>query len=353
MKIALYDPYLDALGGGEKYMLTAAECLSKKHEVSILWDDVQDIERVEERFDLDLSKVKISRNIFGPQVSFIQRLLQSRQYDVILYLSDGSIPLVLSKKLILHLQFPIEWVKSDIKTKVKLKKVHSVICNSQFTKEFVDKKLGIASTVLYPPVEIKRKEIPKENIILHVGRFMQTDKDGDDYKKQYFMIETFKQLIDEKLADWKFVIAASVRTRDLAQFQKMQATAAGYPISFIVNATNDDLWKEYNRAKIYWHASGFGENIEKNPERAEHFGISTVEAMGAGAVPVVINAGGQKEIINDAENGVLWDTQAELKEKTLALIRDDKTLKNLSSQAQKDVQNFSKEEFCKQLDALM
>ncbi|HRN70581.1 MAG TPA: glycosyltransferase family 4 protein [Candidatus Woesebacteria bacterium] len=352
MKIAIYDPYLDALGGGEKYMMTAAEALSQHHEVTILWDHENDIEKVEDRFGLDLSKTKISHNIFSSQVSAFQRLQKTKDYDVLLYLSDGSIPVVRCK-LVIHFQFPIEWITVNWKTKFKLRRVSTIITNSLFTKKFVDRKLRVNSTVVYPPVSLKHTDTPKENIILHVGRFMKTGVEGSDYKKQYFMIDVFKELVDQGLKDWKFVIAASVRTNDLSDFQKMQSAAAGYPISFIVNATNDDLSKIYNQTKIYWHASGFGEDLEVHPEKAEHFGISTVEAMSAGAVPIVINAGGQKEIVKNKENGLLWDTREELISQTTTVINDQKQLHKYSEAALHSAAKFSKETFNEKILSLV
>lgn len=349
MKIAIYDPYLDALGGGEKYMLTAAQCLSSENEVTILWDKKTDIEKNEERFNLDLSKVKIGKNIFAKNYPLTKKITESRKYDAIFYLSDGSIPVVFSKKLYVHFQFPVEWIKLDYKSKLKLKRVNKIICNSSFTKEFIDKKLGVKSEVIYPPVEIKAQDIKKENIILHVGRFMLTEKENQDYKKQYLMINAFKEMVDRGLKDWKFVIAASVRSHDLPDFQKMQAKAAGYPISFIVNATNNDLWNSYNKAKIYWHASGYGENLQERPELAEHFGISTVEAMGAGAVPIVINAGGQKEIVTDKVNGLLWNTEEELIEKTKWLIKNPSELNKISSNGRAEAEKYSLNKFCTNL----
>ena len=38
MNIAIYSPYLDTAGGGEKYMLTIAECLSGENAVDVLLD---------------------------------------------------------------------------------------------------------------------------------------------------------------------------------------------------------------------------------------------------------------------------------------------------------------------------
>src|SRR6185369_8422589 len=110
--------------------------------------------------------------------------------------------------------------------------------------------------------------------------------------------EAFKKMVDrERVNNWKFFLAASVRKDDEEKFAELQKSAQGYSIEFFINKTNDELWDLYGKAKIYWHASGFGEDLEKHPSYAEHFGISTVEAMGAGAVPVVLHAGGQKEIV--------------------------------------------------------
>jgi glycosyltransferase involved in cell wall biosynthesis len=163
------------------------------------------------------------------------------------------------------------------------------------------------------------------------------------------MINTFKKMVDDGLKNWKFVIGASVKMKDLVDFQKMQATAAGYPISFVINATNSDLWKWYSQAKIYWHASGFGEDLTKHPERAEHFGISTVEAMSAGAIPVVINAGGQKEIVTDGSNGYLWNTQDEFIEKTNILISNSKIEEEVRAKGVKSAKKFDIAKFSSEM----
>ena len=54
----------------------------------------------------------------------------------------------------------------------------------------------------------------------------------------------------------------------------------------------------------------------------EHFGITTVEAMAAGCVPVVINKAGQREIVEDGVSGFLWNTWGELKDRTQLLAED-------------------------------
>src|SRR6266705_3373039 len=101
MKIGIYDPYLDDLGGGEKYMVSLASCLSMNNEVTIFWDKKEDLKGLERRFSIDLPRVERVKNIFVPEVGFLTRIFETRKYDVIIVLSDGSIPFSLSKKLLL------------------------------------------------------------------------------------------------------------------------------------------------------------------------------------------------------------------------------------------------------------
>jgi glycosyltransferase involved in cell wall biosynthesis len=75
--------------------------------------------------------------------------------------------------------------------------------------------------------------------------------------------------------------------------------------------------------------------------------------MGAGAVPVVINAGGQKEIVIEGENGFLWDSINELQAKTLKLIQYEPLLNKLSKQAMESSRKFSAERFYQAVNDLI
>ncbi|HVZ67432.1 MAG TPA: glycosyltransferase [Patescibacteria group bacterium] len=348
MRIGVYDPYLDDMGGGEKYMVTLATSLLPGNEVDIFWDNRDDLDRVAQRFSLDVANLRVVPNIFSQKVGTIKRLIETKKYDAIIILSDGSIPLVSSKKLFLHVQQPIPNAKKNIKSRLKLKRVNKVFCNSYFTKSFVDKDLGVDSIVVYPPVSLHPKNVSKENIILHVGRFRVRNVGVSDYKKQDVMVEVFKKMVKKGLKKWKFVIAASVASSsedEVKLFEEFVNKTKDFPIEFEVNKSNAELWDLYSKAKIYWHASGFGEDLEKHPEFAEHFGISTVEAMGAGDVPVVINAGGQKEIVEDEVTGFLWNNLDELADKTMLLTREDKILATMSAAAKKKAKDFAGDRF--------
>lgn len=354
MKVGIFDPYLDDIGGGERYMMSIAEYLSTKHQVVIFWDRKSDVEKIHEQFSLDLSRCEVKTNIFSKSYGLFKRILETWVYDAIIFLSDGSIPFVLSKRLYLHIQQPLSNMDDkSFKFKLKLSRVSKIFFNSEYSKSFVDSSIAQRGVVLYPSVPLHAKEVKKENIILHVGRFRARNVGATNYKKQDVMVATFKKMVDRGLKDWKFILAVGVHDEDKEEFNKIQESANGYPIEFLENVNNKKLWDVYSKAKLYWHASGYGEDLKKHPEYAEHFGISTVEAMGGGAVPVVINAGGQREIVKDGKNGLLWDTTNELMEKTNELVRNSKLWEKMSNEAAIRAKIFSKERFCKELDTIL
>jgi glycosyltransferase involved in cell wall biosynthesis len=355
VKIAFFDPYLNTLGGGEKYMLTAAACLSKKYSVSLFWDDPTILTYAKNRFDLNLDTVTLTSNPFTKKNSFISRFMQTKKYDALFYVSDGSIPVVGSRKLFLHFQFPVPWITgTSFITRQKMKRVTKIICNSFFTKKFIDLTFHKESTVIFPPSSGEytiQRNIKKENIILSVGRYGLLP-DGTTFKKQEFMIKVFKNMIDRGLKNWKFILVVSFPDHT-EKIDSLQMLTENYPIDIKINVPSRELNKLYATAKIYWHAAGFGEDLKKHPERAEHFGIATVQAMEQGAIPVVINAGGQTEIVSDGENGLLWKTEEELIKKTISIIENKSLWKKLSDAARKRSIDFSRDIFCKNIVSIM
>ena len=354
MNIGIYSPYLDTLTGGEKYILTAASSLSKEHRVTIFWDDSSILEKAAKKFNLEFNNVVVSSNIFSADTGFIKRYIQTLKYDRILFLSDGSIPLVGAKKLLIHFQFPVEWVNTNsFLFLFKKSRVSKIICNSYFTKQFIDKKFGVNSFLLYPPAttatEVKKK---KENIILTVGRFSLL-KNGTDFKKLGIMVKNFKKFQKKRLKGWTMAIVTSVRPDLENAFKTFEESIKSSHIKIYKNASFQLTEEMYSKAKIYWHAAGFGEDLIRHPERAEHFGISTVEAMSHGCIPVVINAGGQKEIVNDGDNGFLWNTEDELVEKTHAIAVNKEDLKRIAERAVESSERFSNERFCEELNHLI
>lgn len=351
MKIGIFDPYLDTLGGGEKYIFSICKCLSNNHDVYLFWDDNLILSKATERFGLTTKNIKLTKDIFSSKPFLPKRILETKKYDTFFYISDGSIPILLSRNNILIFQFPVNWVNGKIfSTKLKLKRIKYVICYSDFVKKFIDKTFSVDTIVLPPLVEsVKKRDIKKENFILTVGRFTK----AVNTKKQEVLIDTFKRLCDKGLSGWEFFIIGSVLPSDKNYIEELKDRSKNYPIKILDNVSFDNLEDYYNKAKIYWHAAGFGEDLEKHPEKAEHFGISTVEAMSAGAVPIVFNGGGQPEIIQNNINGFLWGTKEELEKITTGLISDEKNLSKISIESEKRAKYFAGNKFCGQVNKLI
>lgn len=355
MKAAIYSPYLDTLGGGEKYMMTVAEVFSENAEVDVLLDKhLESIgkdklkDKLSERFGLNLKKTNFILGPVGEGSDSLTRLSFLKQYEILFYLTDGSIFYPTAKKNILHIQTPL--VGQPAKSlwgRLKLKGWNQIIYNSQFTKNHSEKNWPISSTVIYPPVDTaKIKPLKKKKYILSVGRFFSYLKD----KKHEVLIKAFKELYETgEIKDWSLNLAGSAGEGDKDYVEDLKNMAKGIPINFYPNIGYDDLKDLYGQSSIYWHGAGFGED---DPTRMEHFGISTVEAMAGGCVPVVINKGGQVEIM-DSESGFLWNTIDELKKYTLDLIRDEKLRVKLSEKAETRAKNFNKEIFAKKIKELI
>jgi glycosyltransferase involved in cell wall biosynthesis len=314
-KALIVSPYLDHLGGGERYMLSAGSALEDLgYKLYIAWDNLEEINRLAAMLGISLKNPQLDPSVKKLYTNHhpLSMFMATRGYDVVVYLSDGSLPLLGGKKNLVHMQVPFHGV-SGRSWKNGLKKIfiHDTIVNSRFTKKIVDNEFGINSSVLYPPVAPVKPGV-KENIILSVGRF----EPSLNTKHQDVLIEAFK-LLSPKLPGWKLVLAgASASEEWLAKLKQMAGDAR---IEFVVNASYSDLCRLYSVSRIYWHAAGYGVDELKNPELTEHFGISTVEAISAGCLPLVIPYGGQREIVTDP--AFHWTTPEELIAKTQTIAK--------------------------------
>ncbi len=356
MKVAIYSPYLDTFGGGEKYMMTIAEVLaSSNNDVNILLDNhLYELipaylkDQLSKRFDLNLSQANFIKAPIGKGSNFFSRILFLKKFDMLFYLTDGSIFLSASKKNILHIQSPlVGQPSSSLWGKLKLKNWDLIIYNSKFTRNHSEKNWLLTSEIVYPPVDIdKIKPLKKRKYILTVGRFFGFLKD----KKQKLLIKTFEKLYKEnKLKDWSLHLAGSAGEGDKLYLEELKKIASQLPVNFYPNIEYDELVKLYGESSIYWHASGFGENY---PTKMEHFGISTVEAMAGGCVPVVIGKGGQLEIVENGKSGFLWNDLAKLRKTTLKLIENNLLWQQTSKQAIIRSKVFSKQKFSEKIKKL-
>lgn len=227
----------------------------------------------------------------------------------------------------------------------------TLIANSEFTRGWIRRWWDRDATVLYPPVRLhKRGE--KAPVILGVGRFFAA-KAGHS-KKQLELVEAFRRLVATGAADgWSLHLVGGCSEADRGYLDQVRAAAEGLPVVFHVDAPGSELEELYAEASLFWHATGLGEDPEADPDRMEHFGISIVEAMSAGAVPVVLGEAGPAEIVRPGVSGRHFTDLDDLVAQTVALLGDPGELARLSAGAVERARHFGLEAFAERLDAIV
>src|SRR5262249_50084737 len=80
-------------------------------------------------------------------------------------------------------------------------------------------------------------------------------------------------------------------------------------------------------------------------ELVEHFGIATVEAMAAGCVPLVVDRGGQSEIVRDTVDGVRWRELEQLTDQLIRLATEPETRTRMRANAIARASSYSVAQF--------
>lgn len=224
-----------------------------------------------------------------------------------------------------------------------------VVANSRYTQRWVTRWWDRPSDVLEPPVSL-RQPGAKEPIILSVGRFFAPGR--GHAKKQLELVQAFRQ-VNERVRGWELHLLGGCSPEDRHYLDEVQAEAGGLPVVFHVDASGPELVDLYARASLYWQATGLGEDLDADPVRAEHFGIAVVEAMSAGAVPVVLDEGGPVEIVRPGIDGAWFRDGRALVETTVMLIGDADRRAAMSRSAIARSEAYGRERFAGRLRGLI
>ena len=123
-------------------------------------------------------------------------------------------------------------------------------------------------------------------------------------------------------------------------------TGMPYRLQFKTNLPYPELLKLYKKSLIYIHMTGYGVDENKNPEKVEHLGIASLEAMASGCLTFCFNAGGPKEVIKDNKSGFLFNSQNELIKKLNSVLPNTNLQNQIKIRAKQFVlNNFSYEKF--------
>ncbi|MDQ3835632.1 MAG: glycosyltransferase [Thermoproteota archaeon] len=162
-----------------------------------------------------------------------------------------------------------------------------ILTNSQFSREAIRQAFPtLQPNILYPPVDTERFSSAynqpfhsRESKVLVVSRFSPEKRIENALK--------ISQLLGGKI---KFELVGSLAPANRPYFKRLKEMIENFGLTQIVNltpnATNQELVNIMSKSTIYLHTM-----------IGEHFGVSIVEAMAAGLIPIVPAYGGCSEIV--------------------------------------------------------
>lgn len=239
---------------------------------------------------------KIAKNNFPlfwkyQRMKEVQQIFHDSNFEDVLVISSGGLTLENTsvKKIILycHSTFEGEYkfvhkkisgflgiyqklIQENIRKSLEAIQNSKVILvtNSNYTKKIIHELFQKDSRVIYPPVDIKKYSrwfnTPKKNLVITVSRFSPE-------KNLNFAIEVMKSsnLFYELIGNVKF-------ESQIKLYKDVQDSIGdSEKISLRSNISKNDIEQSLGSSKVYFHPS------------KETFGISVIEAISGGCIPIV------------------------------------------------------------------
>ncbi|MBL7123311.1 MAG: glycosyltransferase [Actinobacteria bacterium] len=293
-------------------------------------------------------KILITSNTFIPKTEY-RNTKDSRKLGVVVYNEiKGNIVKKIILKILGFIPLFLITYPRDLRF---LKTYNKIIAISKYSKHWIEKFWKRNCTILFPPVDVDNfTSGKKEKIILSVGRFFPEHHN----KKQLELAKAFIELYRDNpdvMNGYILYLVGGVedRSKHIDYVNKIKEISSGYPVRILTNIGWKELADIFSRAYIFWHGAGMGEDEKRHPEKFEHFGITTVEAMASGCIPVVINKGGQTEIIENGKDGFLFESWEGLKKITLKICSGKMDIGGIREEALKSCKKFSNSNFEKNL----
>lgn len=365
MKILLVHPRLSVKGGGERVAIHSILAATRAgHDVSLLTEEFDEAS-FEDFFGCSglFDKVKRSyypafKPVLGPRLLLYQRLayhwfrikhtVANGEFDAILSTQDiGYVP-SMRAPVIQYCYFPeyfshlqgsspspiwrLYYRPASSFYRNRVRRVGTLLSVSNYTGNFIKDKWNRDSLTVYPPCPIENyaplsRTRKRENLVVTVGRIVPE-------KRFHAFIELAKMV-----PNTRFVAIGSFSHEARSYFDWLKKIA---PENFsLVESPLRKVREILGRAMAYVHCA-----------QGEHFGITIVEAMAAGCVPVVHDSGGPIEIVT-SDVGFRWQDLASAANQIKMLAENDNLREKLSSAASTRAKRFGVETFESEMEEIL
>lgn len=349
MDVLVTHPSLNAGGGSERLCLAIIESLKEKgHNVTLAtfeetrWENTENFFGTVFKPDVEIVKPRFfGYSAYGELLNF-HRLLSPlyKSYDVVIisctspwfYCPAARKTIIYMIPPVCHMNgFKRMYLASYVfiqRLFLKRAKNKIVLTNSSFSSKVIKSIYSLNCEVLYPPVDVEKfySSSKKEDLIVSVGRY-------DPFKRFELLIKAFAHI-----KNGKCVIVGSIYDRvSFRYLEKLRQLANRLKlndrVTLLVNSSLIKLRNILSKAKVYVHCALF-----------EHFGISVVEAMSSGCVPVVHRSGGPyTDIIKYGKYGFSFED--ELARQINLVLENNELFNEFSKKARQRVKIFNKERF--------
>jgi len=220
-----------------------------------------------------------------------------------------------------------------MREKLNLSDTQRAVCNSQHTRRRIIDVFGIEDgerqiQVLYPPVDLesfRSQNDQREDSVVTLGRFG---------KSQLEQIEIARQV-----PELHFHLVGAVENPAYYERCRQRVAELGLEnVSLHRNMPLGDLKALLARARFFL-----------NNKRDEPFGISTVESIAAGCIPVVHDSAGPRETVPRPELRFAEDREAA----EILRAHKDADLRELRVELQKHVEQFGEQAFGERAQQLL
>ena len=356
MKVLIIHPRLSVKGGGERVAIHSILAATKAgHEVTLLSEEFDEASFADfygcpGLFDkVDRFYYPAFKPVLGPRFLLYQRLIYhwlrirkavSRDsFDIVLSTQDiGYVPST-HAPVIQYCYFPeyfshlqtgsspvwrLYYRPASAYYRNRVRQVGILLSVSDFTRGFVAKKWERDSKTVYPPCPVEdfsefTNVKSRENLVVTIGRIVPE-------KRFHFFVE-----LARIVPKTRFVAIGSLSDETSAYYDQLKKSAPEN-VSFVLSPLRK-VRDILGRAMAYVHCA---EN--------EHFGITIVEAMAAGCVPIVHDSGGPKEIVT-SDVGFRWSNLSVAARQIVMLAENDSLRRELSAAASVRARQFRPEVF--------
>ena len=336
------------LGEEEKYMLAKAEGLMQSgYQVWLVTPEKFSYLRLTQMAGI------LGLNLQGLGITTLTMAETMPRFDVFFAMGNEVVAPVkaLGNRSFYCCQFPFPCTQDEINRRRSwMDEYEAYIVYSDFVKDNVIGQAArqglpdLAIHVVPPPVDRLAVDLNTLRTgIISVGRFLA----GEHCKQQDFLIRAFRRLYESGIRSELHLVGTPHQdSQHREYFLECQRLSQGLPVHFHVGASPNTLAKLYASSFVYWHGAGFGMDATVEPEKCEQFGVSVVDAMSTGVIPLVVNSGGPAIIIQDNWNGYCYDTEDRLIELTQEIfLQPEPELSEMRERARISAGEFSKESF--------